>query len=233
MSQVFHLFQLQKIDTQIDQIEARLAVIDHILASNEVLSQARQKFEDSNRSLKDLQFQLSRAEDSVQAQRIKIETSESTLYGGKIHNPKELTDLQHEIASLKRHLITLEDHQLELMLSIENAELLHKKVLKDLNQVEAETAQQSSGLIGERSTLLKNKERLGLEREAVIPQISGSNLEEYLRLRSQKHGLAVCYIEDNSCLGCGSTLRPAERQAARSPSLIVHCSSCGRILYAG
>ncbi|MFN2235225.1 MAG: C4-type zinc ribbon domain-containing protein [Anaerolineales bacterium] len=45
-------------------------------------------------------------------------------------------------------------------------------------------------------------------------------------------GVAVAKVEDRACKACGSTLTASLNQAARSPSQIVFCDSCGRILYA-
>ena len=52
------------------------------------------------------------AEAEAEAQKIKIEHTEASLYGGSVHNPKELQDLQRDVASLKKHLTTLEERQL-------------------------------------------------------------------------------------------------------------------------
>ena len=62
---------------------------------------------------------MKQSEAEVEKQRIKIEQTEASLYGGHVHNPKELQDLQKDVASLKRHLETLEERQLEAMLVVE------------------------------------------------------------------------------------------------------------------
>jgi uncharacterized protein len=66
-----------------------------------------------------------------------MQTSEASLYGGKIRNPKELQDLQVEIAALKRRTATLEDEQLEAMLAVEDAETQLTEANKNLNEVKA------------------------------------------------------------------------------------------------
>ena len=233
MSQAFHLVQLQKIDTQLDQLKNRLSEIERTLNSNEALQQAQLENKAAGDQVHQAQSVLRNAENIVQSQRIKIETSESALYGGKIHNPKELQDLQVDIQSLKKYLAVLEDQQLEAMLNLEQVEELQKATLERVNRVMAETANQSASLLGEQGQLFRTQERLQTERQAVLPQITAENIAIYGRLREQKRGMAVCQVEDGACKGCGTSLRPAEIQAARSPSLLVRCSTCGRILYAG
>ena len=233
MSQAFHLAQLQKIDTEMDQIQSRLSEIEHILSTNELLDQAKEADLQAKQNVKSGQKNIKEVEASIQKHRIKMETSEAALYGGKIRNPKELQDLQNEILSLKRLISNLEDEQLDLMLTLEQLEEEQKTTAKNLLQAEADTANRLAGLMGEKNQLLKTNERLITEKEATLPQISADDLATYNRLRKQKQGMAVSMAEDGSCKGCGSTLRPAEIQASRSQTQLVYCSTCGRILYTG
>lgn len=233
MNEAFHLAQLQKVDTQLDQIQTRLTAIDTELKSNDSLHQAESADENAQQQVKKSQKNLSNAEDAVEAIKIKIETSESSLYGGKIKNPKELQDLQSEVQALKRRLSELEDQELDAMLALDNNEVSQKEKKQQLIKVQAEVSSQSAGLMGEQSQLLRSRERLTTERNAILPQISSEYQALYHRLREQKRGLAVCLVQDGACAGCGTVLRPAEWQAARSPSQVVRCTTCGRILYAG
>lgn len=234
MSQAFHLFQLQKIDTQLDQIQSRLTQINTILQSNQTLIQADQNNTAAIESYQLAQSALQKAETAVQNQRIKIETSEAALYSGRIRITKELQDLQNEIQALKRHQAILEESQFQAMIAIEEAENHQKSTAQALVIAQGEVASQNASLNGELSQLSKTQERLHTERQAVIPQLNSECISVYNRLREQKRGLAVCQVIDDACAGCGSVLRPEEKQAARSPtSQLVRCRSCGRILYAG
>jgi predicted nucleic acid-binding Zn-ribbon protein len=180
-----------------------------------------------------MQQSLKQKEDEVQAQRIKIETNESSLYGGKVRNPKELQDLQVDIASLKKRLSILEDEQLDIMLTIETAELEFSQAQKNLNQAQADHGNRTASLAGEQSQLSKSKDNLLAERNPLLNSVVPENLSIYQSLRDQKKGVAVVSIDDESCSACGTTIRPVEIQAARSPQKIAFCSSCNRILYAG
>ncbi len=233
MSQAFNLFRLQKIDTQLDQINNRLAEIDQILASDENLHQTEEQFQIAKHHLFKMQQSLKQKEDEVQAQRIKIETNESSLYGGKVRNPKELQDLQVDIASLKKRLSILEDEQLDIMLTIETAELEFSQAQKNLNQAQADHGNRTASLAGEQSQLSKSKDNLLAERNPLLNSVVPENLSIYQSLRDQKKGVAVVSVDDESCSACGTTIRPVEIQAARSPQKIAFCSSCNRILYAG
>lgn len=233
MNEAFHLSRLQKVDTQIDQLNNRLAEIELTLANNAALRQAEEQVAASNRIKEAAKKSLRHAEDAVNLQRTKIELSEASLYGGKIRNPKELQDIQNELASLKRHLSGLEDQLLETMLAFEQAEADGQTSDASLMAVKADFASRSAEILGEQSRLANEKKRLLAEREPMAAQISAANYELYEKLRRQKRGVAVAGILDESCTACGATITQKLWQAARSPLKIEYCPSCGRILYAG
>ena len=68
------------------------------------------------------------------------------------------------------------------------------------------------------------------ERQQAAAQINPEDLAVYVRLREQRAGVAVSRVKDRACGACGSTLTAALNQAARSPSQVVFCDLCGRIL---
>jgi predicted nucleic acid-binding Zn-ribbon protein len=233
MSQPFQLYRLQQTDSQLDQARARLAKIEKILSDNARLRQAQSQAEATDQALQAARKALRRAEEEVQAQNIKIEQTEAALYGGRVRNPKELQDLQKESASLKKYKLVLEDKQLDEMLAVEAAEEAHQQSTNELEKVKGEIISQNASLLGERTALQKDAERLESERRAIAAGIDGPDRTLYEQLRQQRRGVAVAKISDNACSACGSTLTPGLIQAARSPNQLSRCSFCGRILYAG
>lgn len=233
MSLSFHLFQLQKLDTQVSTASNRITEINRLLAQNESLVQAQAQLDATMEKLKNTRAKLREIEISVHNKRIKTEQSEAALYGGGVKNPKELQDLQTEIASIKRVISQLEDSEMEWMVAVEEAEQNFREDEAILNQVKAQQAGQSASLLGEMSTLENLLERLYVERKALVSQINPALLDTYTQLRGSKRGLAVVPVEDGCCAACGSTLTAAEIQAARSSTQLVLCPMCGRIIYSG
>lgn len=233
MNETIHLHHLQTIDHQIDKIDTRMAEIITLVESKTLVQEAEALSHVERKKSTEAKTRLRQIEDAVEKLRLKIELDEASLYGGRIHNPKELQDLQHEIVSLKKHMVELEEQQLEAMLALEQAENVQKSADDHLTQIQAKDIEDKSTLRGEHAHLAKQKERLLVERNAAVNSIPAEFLNIYSQLRKQKRGTAVSLVVDGGCSSCGSTLRPAEKQAARSPSQITYCSSCGRILYAG
>ncbi len=233
MNQASHLFQLQTIDSGIENANFRIEEINSILATNIERQNAENQVKENENFARAARNKLRQIEDEVQTVQAKIETSEAAMYGGKIQNPKELQDLQSETAALKRRLANLEENQLEAMIALEDEDQKLKLSLDALDRVIADLATQQATLHGEKAQLNKIVERLQTERKAIQVSISDENLKLYDRLRGQRKGIAVSRIEDGACQACGASLRPAEVQVAKSPGQLAYCSSCGRILFAG
>lgn len=232
MSASLGLYRLQLVDSHLDEIRARLEEIRQTLENDAEIRQVKKQLAETEAMLKLAQHTLKQAEGEVDKQKIKIEQSESNLYSGNVKNPKELQDLQNEVAALKRHLATLEDRQLEAMLEEETAEQANQAALDKLEQLKARLADQNQTLTAEQSELNKNLERLEAERQATLTPLAPDLLAVYDELRRQKRGLAIAAINDGACAACGTTLTPALNQSARSPSQICNCPTCGRILFA-
>lgn len=233
MSASLGLFRLQQVDNRINQVEARLAQVQAILANDAELQGALARLESAQARERELEGSLHRSEQETQAQKIKIEQADASLYSGGIHNPKELQDLQQDVASLRKHLAVLEERQLEWMLEMEEAQTVRTQAQQELQVVQARLGEEHGGLITERSSLLHDRARLESERQAAVSAIAAGTLSLYEELRQERRGVAVAEVQDGGCAACGTTLTAAQHQSARQGLQLVHCPSCGRILFAG
>lgn len=231
MSQSFKLYRLQQIDSQIDKAKARLREIEIELQEDSELRQANQNLDKARHFVQDTEKALHRAEAEVQAQRIKFEQTETALYGGKVRNPKELQDLQHESAALKRYQSTLEDRQLEIMLTLEQAEAEAQSAASNQQIAQSNYAKKNDLLQKEQAILLGDLEHEENERQATVVGILPADLQVYEQLRQHRRGVAVAKVVDRTCSACGSTLNTGLLSAAHSPNQLTRCDTCGRILY--
>jgi len=233
MSFSLKLFRLQQIDSQLDQANNRLREIEKVISENPVLDQAAQILQETQINLEAQNKTLKKAEDAVREQRTKIEQTESTLYSGKITNPKELQDLQNETAALKRFLLVLEDRQLEEMIIYDEAHEKHQTARSRHEQLSVQVSQENQELLKEQGGIKKDIERINYEKQSLVNSIDAESISLYERLRRQKRGVAVAKITDKMCAACGYSLTPALVQIAHSPNQITYCPSCGRVLYGG
>jgi len=231
MSQALGIYRLQQVDSRIDQATTRLDAIRVTLENNSDLQAARSALQKAEADAQNAEKTLRASQAVSEAQRIKLEQVEASLYGGRIQNPKELQDLQNDLASIKRYLATLEDAELEAMLVLEAAREAHQESGRNFKQVEARVISENSSLKGEQDSLLNNLENLKAERAATHGTISPDLLQKYEALRQKRRGLAVTTISDNACDACGAGLTPAQAQTVRVAAQMVECPSCGRILF--
>lgn len=232
MSASLGLYRLQVVDSRLDEIRARLDEIRQILENDEALKKAQARVDKAQKAHNATLQTLKKAEQEVQAQKIKIEQSEAKLYSGTVKNPKELQDLQNEVAALKRYLGTLEDRQLEAMLEEEEAANDKQAMLDKRDQLKAQLENQNQDLTNEQVDLGKELERYKSERQATLTPLDANLLAVYDDLRHQKRGLAVTLVSDGACAACGTTLTPALNQSVRQSTEICSCPSCKRILFA-
>jgi uncharacterized protein len=232
MSASLGLYRLQQVDRQIDHTRSQLDIIHRTLENDAELREALNQLESAKANHHHASHVLKNAEAEVASQRIKIEQAESSLYGGKVQNPKELQDLQKDIASLKKHLVTLEERELEAMIKAEDTENNLQSAKTKLELTQARLGNEHKKLIEDQSALGIILEQLAEEREASLAPIEVSLLQIYENLRQQKRGVAITEVSDNSCASCGATITNSLQQNARSQKQLAHCPSCGRILYA-
>ena len=231
MSIALPLYRLQQIDTRLKQITTRLSIIQNTLENNAELKAAAGNLETAKTTHHRAQTALKSAEFESANQRIKLEQAESSLYSGRIHNPKELQDLQKDIASLKRNLNALEDQQLENMISVETAIKELETAQKNFDITQGKVIGENASLNAELITLQKDQESLNAQRQAVLPVIDTVSLDLYDGLRQKRSGLAVSMVMENACNTCGASLTPGLAQSVRNSNLLVLCPMCGRILY--
>jgi uncharacterized protein len=229
----FHLYQLQKIDLQIDHANQQIKKINDLLKNNAALNAAQEKLNQIKAFHEQKTAELLQVEASARNKQIKIEQSESAMYKGNISNPKELKDLQNEIASLKKILGQIEENQFQLMSDLETLDENLKKVEAEYSTVLTECEITNQGYFQQIETLKKETERASAERAVTFGQLQPEHIAIYEKLRNSKNHIAVTKVEDESCSTCGSEISASDIQKARGSASLLFCPSCGRILYAG
>ena len=233
MSQPFKLYRLQQLDTQIDISHARLREIEGLINDDTELRKSMEEAESAQQALHNARKEVQKADYETTQLRVKIEQTDASLYGGKIRNPKELQDLQNELAALKRHMVVLEDRQLESMYGEEQAAKVSEAATNALQQQRDRRETKLALLRAEQKRLENELVHLEDERVVAVGSIEGVDYQLYEQLRRDRRGVAVARVSDRACSACGTTLNAMLLQAARSQNEVHRCETCGRILYVG
>ena len=126
----------------------------------------------------------------------------------------------------------MEERQLEAMLAVDQTDEEFQEAQNILQKYRFQAEKQQAGLTREREQIQEEQAETLKQRKVAESTVIPNDLTTYNRLRKQRAGVAVAKVEERACSACGSTLSAALHQIARSPSQVVFCDSCGRILYA-
>ncbi len=230
MTTAADIYALQETDLALDRARQRLSDIEAGLGESEELIEARQEMEAKRAVVTDLRARLKDLEWSVDEVRSKATEVEMKLYGGTVRNPKELSDLDLDLKSVRAQVARREDALLGHLVELEEAETQLAAAEENQAHVEAGWQAGQQALLQEKGQIEPEVERLQAVRESQPSGIDRAALNLYELLRVRRGGRAVATVERGMCQGCRITLPMSVLQKARAGLSLVQCVSCERIL---
>lgn len=227
------LYELQKIDLNMDKARRRVAQIRRKLEEPEELKQARAAVATLRSELERLHARQLDAELNSRQLAERIQESERRLMSGEVRNARELEALQSSIESMKRQRAQVEEVAIESMQQRE----AHQRQLADqeatLAHLENTWSAQKATLEEEETKYKRFYAQLKQQRQRLSERLSADALSLYAQLVERKAGVAVAAVQNGACSACNMALPTGvvshARTAAGTP---VFCPSCGRILFA-
>ncbi len=223
------LFQLQDVDLELESDEQTLALILNQIGESSAIVKAQEGLDTEKKNLEELTRQQHALEWDIEDVSGKLKKIEEDLYGGKIRNPKELTDLQNESELLKANQAKLEEQALDMMEKVEETTKNVTEADSEFNRLKNEWQRQQRKLTADMEKLKKAIESLKTRRERIAEEIDPQTIEIYQELRKLR-GTAVARVQQGTCLGCRISLPVSDLQRVKGGGM-VRCSSCGRILH--
>ena len=224
------LLQLQTLDLERDAQYRRLKLVIASLAEPETLRTAAAEITAAQAAVTRTHTRKQDLELEAQTLAAKIASVDERLYSGRVKNPKELSDLQNEVASLRRRRVTLDDTLLEAMLALEEAERAEQQARSKLAALRTQWQADQATLTDERGQLETSIAALSEQRNQRMAAIAPDHLEPYQKLRRAHTGLAVARAEDGSCSTCGVEISDRLLTRARLSEGLSFCGNCERIL---
>jgi predicted nucleic acid-binding Zn-ribbon protein len=180
----------------------------------------------------DISREVSKAETDVEQVRARAERDQKRLDAGQVSSPRELENLQHEIASLARRQGDLEDAELEVLQRLEDVQTL----LISLRAQQAEVAQRLAEVSALRdvawATIDAEGAELASQRAQFVPEVPEALLALYEKLRATNGGVGAAALRQRRCEGCRLELNTTDvnRIRAADADEVLRCEECGRIL---
>lgn len=228
------LLELQKIDTQILQGEHRrktlpeLAEINRL--ANEVAELSKQRDELAVEH-GDIKRELAKAEEDVEQVRVRKQKDEARLASGT-GSPKDLENLQHEVATLERRIAALEEVELEVMVRFDDAGQVIAALAEKISGIESEKAALDAVVSVKLDEIKNELTKLQSDRKDLSSTIDGELIKLYEKIRSDQGGMGAAEIIRRRCTGCQLDLTAADaaRFAATAADEVIRCEECRRIL---
>ncbi|TFV79261.1 hypothetical protein E4P39_00945 [Blastococcus sp. CT_GayMR19] len=181
--------------------------------------------------VRDLGREVKRLESDVETVRQREIKDQRQMDSGSV-SPKELTNLQHELDSLKRRQSDLEDQELELMERLEVAEAALKSAQEGLEKAKADLERAVQLRDDALADIADGTSKHEAARAEVAAGISEALLTLYDRVRKQTGTSGAAPLRHRACQGCRIELYGNELAAARNadPHEVLRCENCSRIL---
>jgi predicted nucleic acid-binding Zn-ribbon protein len=179
----------------------------------------------------DLDRDIRKLETEIDQVRAREDRDRGLLDSGAISSGKQLDDLQHELATLRRRQTVLEDDLLEVMERREAADAdlaRFRTALADIEQRHLDATRRRDEALAE----LDSAERHGnQERRILTSELPAELVTLYERIRA-RIGTGAALLHGGRCGACRLELDRTAlgRLREASPDEVVRCEECGVVL---
>ena len=225
-----HLYELQRIDTEIDKIKTLRGELplevqdleDEIAGLETRLENLKNEISEADKSVTNKKQEITKSEELIKKYSDQLDNVRNNREYDALSKEIEFQKLEIELQQkrIREALKTKSEKEEALEISSQQyeekkADLEAKKA--ELDDIIAETHKDEEDLIKKSEQLSQNiEERL---------------LTAYKRIRANaRNGLAVVTVDRDACGGCFNNIPPQRQLDIRSRKKIIVCEYCGRIL---
>lgn len=225
-----HLYELQKIDTEIDKIRTLRGELplevqdleDEIAGLETRLANLKIEISEADKNVTQKKQEITKAEELIKKYSEQLENVRNNREYDALNKEVEFQKLEIELQQKRIREAQKNKTEKEEALEISTRQYEEKKAdleakKAELDDIIAETHKDEEDLIKKSAQLSENiEERL---------------LSAYKRIRANaRNGLAVVTVDRDACGGCFNNIPPQRQLDIRSRKKIIVCEYCGRIL---
>jgi uncharacterized protein len=226
------LWKLAQVDIAIESIKKRAASLDVGQRISAEIQKLEAQDADKGGKARGLRSELTDVELKQKGIDDKLKKIDKELYGGKVVNPREVENLEKEIAALKKQREKFDERILELWEELPPAE-------KEAAAIQEQIAAKKQELTARRKKALTEKEQLEAEykkyagaRSQLAQDVKNPSLiAKYEAIRQRHGGIGMTDVtRTGHCGGCGTHLPERTVQMLKDDRSAT-CESCHRLLY--
>jgi predicted nucleic acid-binding Zn-ribbon protein len=228
------LLDLQAVDTALNQLGHRRRTLPELTTIEDCDKRAagvRAQLVDVETAVADLASEQRRLEADIDTVRQRADKDQQRMTAVGVP-AKEVTGLQHEVASLARRQTVLEDELLDLMERRETADAQVAELTGSMTAIGSErTAAESARdeVFAELDDAVAKRSR---ERDELAASLPDDLLGLYDKVRGVSGGVGAAMLRQRRCEGCRLELAGSELSEVRmaKPEQVLRCDNCRRIL---
>lgn len=227
------LLELSKLDAELSRITHRAG---H-LPEQEALARIREEYNAAadrvgavRIALEDIDLQVSRFESEIEGVRQREDRDRSLLQSGAT-DAKQLSDLQHELETLLRRQVSLEDSLLEVMERREELQAQLDAAQRSVETLQTELASAEQALGTALAEITQAREQHSSRRDTLSAALDPALSALYERQRAGG-GAGAGPLLGRRCGACRLEIDRGElsRISAAAEDDVVRCPECGAIL---
>ena len=225
-----HLYELQKIDTEIDKIKTLRGELplevqdleDEIAGLETRLENYKNEINEASKSIAAKKQEILKSEELIKKYTEQLDNVRNNREYDALSKEVEFQKLEIELQN--KRIRETQKLKAEKEVDLEIAKKQHEEKKNDLDAKKAEL----DDIIAETH---KDEENLTKKSEELAANIDERLLTAYRKIRANaRNGLAVVTVDRDACGGCFNKIPPQRQLDIRSRKKIIVCEYCGRIL---
>lgn len=225
-----HLYELQRIDTEIDKIKTLRGELplevqdleDELAGLETRLENLKAEISEADKNVATKKQEITKSEELIKKYSEQLENVRNNREYDALTKEVEFQKLEIELQQKRIREAQKAKSEKELVLELSSKQYDEKKA--DLDAKKAEL----NDIINETH---KDEETLMHKSEQLSKNIEERLVTAYRKIRSNaRNGLAVVTVDRDACGGCFNNIPPQRQLDIRSRKKIIVCEYCGRIL---
>lgn len=225
-----HLYELQKIDTEINKIKTLRGELplevqdleDEIAGLETRLENYKNEINEASKSIAAKKQEILKSEELIKKYTEQLDNVRNNREYDALSKEVEFQKLEIELQN--KRIREAQKLKAEKEVDLEIAKKQHEEKKNDLDAKKAEL----DDIIAETH---KDEENLTKKSEELAANIDERLLTAYRKIRANaRNGLAVVTVDRDACGGCFNKIPPQRQLDIRSRKKIIVCEYCGRIL---
>ncbi len=225
-----HLYELQRIDTEIDKIKTLRGELplevqdleDEIAGLETRLENLKNEISEADKSVATKKLEIAKSEELIKKYTEQLDNVRNNREYDALTKEVEFQKLEIELQNKRIREAQKTKAEKEVNLEISSKQYDEKKA--DLEAKKAELEDIIAETHKDEETLIQKSEELSRNIE---PRL----VSAYRKIRSNaRNGLAVVTVDRDACGGCFNKIPPQRQLDIRSRKKIIVCEYCGRIL---